>query len=160
MTAAVKVAGPCAVYVDVGAGLEMLGYTGQGADVQDQAFYLDVHGDENGGDAGPPVDVQYLGEIVRIRLELTKWDTVVGQKIRSRLAAGTEGTPGTAGTLMFSGSKTARVLLYSANAPMNFPRCFLRNPWEVNLGTKYSRLVLEFEAHKDGSGVLYNVAVT
>jgi len=139
--------------------LEDLGYTGQGADVQNQGFFLDVPGDENGGDAGPPIDIQYMGEIARIRLELTKWDSAIAAKIQTRLLAGTAGTPGTAGTLMFSGSKTVRVLLSTTSGPMNFPRCFLRNPWEINKGTKYSRLVLEFEAHKDGSGILYN-AVT
>ncbi len=160
MAVTVNVAGLCAVYVDTGTGLDLLGYTRQGADVRDQAFFVDVPGDQNGGDQGPPIDIQYMGEIAKVRLELTKWDAAIGKEIRSRLAGGTEGTPGGSGTLMFDGSKTARVLLYSPNGPMNFPRAFLRDPWEVNLGTKYSTLVLEFEAHKDATGVLYNAVVT
>lgn len=162
MTAAVQVTGPALVRVGTGTdnALESLGHTGQGADVQSQGFFLDVPGDENGGDAGPPIEVQYMGEIARVRLEMTKWDSAVAAKVQSRLADGTAGTPGTAGTLMFGDGKTIRVLLSTTNGPMNFPRCFLRNPWEINRGTKYSRLVLEFEAHKDGSGVLFNAVTT
>lgn len=162
MAAAVKVAGLSTIKVGTGVGgaLETLGYTRAGGEVRSQAFYIDVPGDENGGDQGPPIEIQYLGEIARIRLELTKWDTTVGQSIRSRLLGGTEGTPGSAGTLMFSESKTVRVLISNANAPMNFPRCFLRGEWEINLGTKYSTLVLEFEAHKDANGILYNATIS
>jgi hypothetical protein len=140
--------------------LEELGYTRQGADIRDQAFFLDVPGDENGGDQGPPIDIQYLGEIAIIRLELTKWDETVAAKVRSRLASGTEGQPGTAGTFMFQDSKTIRVLVEPTTGPMNFPRAFLRREWEINKGTRYSTLVLEFEAHKDASGDVYNSTTT
>jgi hypothetical protein len=162
MAAAVQVFGPALIKVGTGSvgALESLGYTRQAADIRSQGFFLDVPGDENGGDQGPPIDIQYLGEIARVRLELTKWDEVVAAKVRSRLAAGTEGTPGTAGTLMFGGSKSIRVLVHSTTGPMNFPRAFLRDPWEIAKGTRYSTLVLEFEAHKDGSGILYNALVT
>lgn len=162
MAIAVNVAGPALVKVGTGAegALESLGYTGRGADVQSQGFFVDVPGDQNGGEQGPPIDVQYLGEICRVRLELTKYDEAIALKIRSRLLAGTEGTPGTAGTLMFGETKTVRVLLNTTNNPMNFPRAFIRNAWEMNKGTIYSRLVLEFEAHKDAVGVLYNSTTT
>ena len=162
MAESVQVAGPCLVKVGTGSAgsLETLGYTRQGADVRDQAFFVDVPGDQNGGDQGPPIDIQYMGEIARIRLELTKWDDAIAAKIRTRLLAGTEGSPGTAGTLMFGDSKTVRVLLSTTMGPMNFPRAFLRDPWEVNKGTKYSTLVVEFEAHKDSTGVLYNAVTT
>lgn len=162
MAHSVQVAGPAEIKVGTGStgALESLGYTAQGADVRNQGFFLDVPGDQNGGDQGPPIDVQYLGEIARIRLELTKWDDAIAAKIRTRLLAGTEGTPGTAGTLMFGDSKTVRVLVNTTTGPMNFPRSFIRGEWEINKGTKFSRLVVEFEAHKDSTGVLYNAVVT
>ena len=158
----VNVAGASEIKVGTGSegALETLGYTRQGADVRVQGYWIDVPGDEHGGDQGPPIDVQYLGETARIRLELTKWDASIGKAVRSRLLGGTEGTPGEPGSLMFGDTKAIRVAIDNTNAPMNFPRCFLRGEWEVNLGTRYSTLVLEFEAHKDSSGVLYNTTVT
>lgn len=158
MAATPQVFGPAVI--KVGAALDTLGYTRQSAEIRSQAFFVDVPGDENGGDQGPPIDVQYLGEICRIRLELTKWDEAVADDVRSRLLGGTEGQPGTPGTFMFQGAKTIRVLVHSTTGPMNFPRCFLRNEWEINKGAHYSTLVLEFEAHKDGSGVLYDDTTT
>ena len=44
-----------------------LGYTRNGVDITFEGFFLDVMGDETGGDDGPPIDRQYLGEIARIR---------------------------------------------------------------------------------------------
>jgi len=160
MPAAVNVFGPAAISVDVGSGLTALGYTRQGAEIRDQAFWIDVPGDQYGGDQGPPIDVQYLGEIARIRLELTKWDETVATNLRARLAGDTEGQPGTPGTLMFGGSKCSRLLINPTTGPWNFPRAFLRDVWEMNKGTKYSTLVLEYEAHKDANGVLYNAVST
>ena len=59
----IQVAGLAPIKVDG----ELLGYTRNGADTTKEAYWLDVPGDENGGDDGPPIDVQYLGEIARVR---------------------------------------------------------------------------------------------
>lgn len=162
MAIAVLTAGVCIVKVDTGAAnaLEELGRTVNGADSTKQAFWLDVPGDDNGGDAGPPIEIQFMGEIVRIRLEMSKWDTAIRNKVTSRLYGGTAGTPGTAGTLMFADSKTYRLLLHSTTDPRNFLRTIPRGDIEQNRGTKWSRLVSEWEAHKNASGVLYNSTTT
>lgn len=162
MATQIHVAGPAEIKVGTGSvgALETLGYTRQGADVRDQGFWIDVPGDQHGGDQGPPIDIQYLGEIVRIRVELTKYDEAIAAKVRARLKGGTEGSPGTAGTLMFQDSKTIRVLISTTLLPLNFPRSFIRGEWEINKGTKFSMLVIEFEAHKDADGVLYNAVAT
>jgi hypothetical protein len=159
MALAVIVPGPALVRIDAGAGLEDLGYSDNGIVIDEEGFFLDVPGDQHGGDDGPPIDVQYLGEIARIRMELTKWDSTVAAKVEARLAGGTAGTPGTPGTLMFQDSKTIRLLIASTLLPRNYPRVFVRGAINCNRGTKYSRFVCEFEAHKNGSGVLRN-AVT
>lgn len=161
MTAAVIVDGAAVIKVGTGEeeALETLGYTRNGADVREEAFFLDVPGDENGGEHGPPIDVQIFGEIARIRLEMTKWDTTVAGEVRSRVKDGTAGVPQTAGTLMFGDNKAIRLLIHSTNRPQNFPRAFPRGAIEINKGTRYSMLVCEFEAHKDANGILYN-AVT
>lgn len=124
-----------------------------GAHVQDSRYYVNCSADENAGESGPPVEVLFAGETVTIRLEMTKWDPAVAAKLQA--------SPGAVGTLMFNASKTVRVLLNTTSGPMNFPRCFLRNPWEINKGTKYSRLVLEFEAHRSGpSGGIFDDGTT
>ena len=163
MAVAVQVAGACPVLIGTeGASIgsmNTLGYTRNSADVTKEAFWLDVAGDENGGDDGPPIEIQYLGEIARIRLELTKFDPTYADEVRARLAGGTAGTLGTVGTLMFSSTSCMRLLLNAPNDPRNFPRCFPRQAIEIGRGTKYSTFICEFEAHAL-SGVLYNAVTT
>jgi hypothetical protein len=132
------------------------------AEVRDQAFHHDVPGDEHGGPQGPPIDIQILGRIYHVRTELSKYDRTVANKVRARLksnGAALAGTMQTAdiGTLMIQDVKYMRVLLDNANDPMNFAVAFLREPIEVGLGTKFSSLIVEFEAHRNQTtGVIHN----
>lgn len=162
MSKIVNVAGPALIQVDTGAAnaLEDLGYTANGAEIEFRGFFGDVPGDENGGESGPPIDVQYFGEIAVVRLELTKYDAAILDKLVCRLYGGTAGTPGTAGTLMFNDSKTYRLLIKPTTLPFNFPRAIYRGSRVVNRGTKFSREVCEFECHKNASGVLYNTTTS
>jgi len=140
-----------------------LGYTRNGAEISFQGFFLDVPGDENGGDDGPPIDVQYMGETATIRMELTKYNATVAEQVQARLSDGAGGVPGQAGFLMFGDAKAWRLLIVPANSPINFPRAFPRNVIELNKGTRFSTLVVEFEAHKAGTGaaaVLWNADTT
>lgn len=141
--------------------LDTLGYTRNGAEVSFQGFFLDVPGDENGGDDGPPVDVQFMGETATIRLELTKYVPAIAEQLESRFSNGSGGTPGAAGTLMFGESPSVswRVLILTTNRVRNFLRAFPRNVIELNKGTRFSTLVVEFEAHKGAGGVLWNTSV-
>jgi len=155
------IAGAAHIKVGTGAGaaLESLGYTDNGAQVTAQAYIEPIPGDENGGDAGPPIELNYLGETYRVRLELTKWDAAVADKIACRTRGGTAGTPTAAGTLIFANSYDFRVLIHTTTTPFNFLRTVPSEPITINKGTRYSRLVLEFIAYKNASGVMYN-AVT
>jgi len=160
------VAGLCTVKVGTGEGnaLESAGYSRNGAEITKEAFMLDVPGDENGGDDGPPVDIQNLGEIIRVRLELTKYDRDVTIKIEPREKGGSAGVIATPGALMFAGEKFMRLLLSTPNNPVNFPWAIPREPIDVNLGTKFSTLLLEFVCYKDptsaNTGVIYNATTT
>ncbi len=146
--------------------LEDLGTTRNGVEQYNEPFMLDVPGDENGGDDGPPIEIQYLGELVRMRCELTKFDENVAAKIRKRINenALAAGVPPTPGSLLFANDFTFRVLivpegtygvLYAelkpTNRPVNLPKCVPREPIEENKGTKYSTLLLEFTAYKTGA---------
>lgn len=166
MAISVQNAGAVLVKIDDGAGggLQSLGYTRNGADTTKEAFFVDVPGDQNGGDEGPPIDIQYMGEIARVRLELTKWDSTVAALVSARVSAATDGQPATAGTFMFAQTKYCRLVLDGGGAftslDMNFPLAIPRMPIELNRGTKFGILVCEFECHKNASGVLHNTTVS
>lgn len=155
MAVIVQSLGACLVRIDAGSGLETLGYTDNGTELEHQPFYEDVPGDENGGDAGPPIDISYFGQISLIRGTLTKFDQAVIQKLEAFLSGATAGTPGTPGTLMFADSKTIRVLLQTTSEPRNFTRCVVRRLQSVR-GSRATRYVFEFAAYKNDSGVLWN----
>ena len=177
MAAVIQVPGPCLVKVSTGGSvsvptLETLGYTVNGADITHEVMMDDILGDQNGGDSGPPIDIQYYGQIARVRLEMSKWDSAVLHKLLPRVhpdgGAGGLVTVNTAtvGTLIAGSSSGFRLLLLptavAVNGPMVGPMNFLiaipRGPMEVNKGSKWARLVLDFECHA-ASGVLANVTV-
>jgi hypothetical protein len=161
MAKAPHVAGAAWVKVGFPTALEDLGYTRNGAETRQETYLQDVLGDENGGDDGPPIEIIYLGETARVRLEMTKYDMVVANLISARLSGGTPGVVPASGTMIFAGNKFQRVCLVCANEPVNFPRCVCREPVELNKGTKFSTLVLEFVAYMDPvTRVLWNTVVT
>lgn len=165
MAITIHVAGACLAKIDAnqGSGLESLGYTVNGAEIEERDYHSDVPGDQNGGEEGPPIDVQYFGAVHVVRLDLSSWDTAVVNKLLAKIATGTAGTLPTPGSLMGSGSLTYRLLLLTTNEPRNYPRAFLRNGVRKNHGTKFSRLSLEFECHGStagGGGTLYNATTS
>jgi len=162
MAAQVQVFGPCQVYLDN----VFFGYTRNGADFTDEGYFLDVPGDERGGDEGPPIDVQYLGFIARVRLEFTKWDAAVADLAAARVKAsglGLYDNRGASGRLMFSSGyhfnlklvPLATTVNTGAGASIVYPLAFPRQPIEINKGTKFSSLIMEFECHPDTSGQVY-----
>lgn len=174
-TAAIQVAGLATVQVGTwtDGALETLGYTRNGVNTTHEAFWLDVPGDANGGDEGPPIDIQFLGEIVRVRVELTKWDAAVFGRLCERFGGAealdgitpVAGTPVPAGSLVFANAGHMNLLISTANTEawnaIQFPAAIPRQPIEINRGTKFSTVVCEFECHKDPiaasatCGVLY-----
>jgi hypothetical protein len=162
MAEIINVAGACLVKVGTNAGaLETLGYTRDGAQITFEPYKVGVKTDDNGGENGPDTDVQYMGETARIRLEMTKWDEAIADKLRVRLLGGTVGTVGAPGTLLIAGSKFTRLCLITTTRPLNFPICMFLEPHEINKGTKYSTWVQEAIAYKNLSdGVLFNSTTT
>jgi len=156
----IHVPGAALIRVGTGSGgaLADLGYTQNGADLSFQGYMENVPCDDMGGDAGPPAEILYHGETALIRLELTKWDPVPVAVLNGRLRGlATPGTPAGPGVLMFTGTHDFRLLILTSEMPYNFPRTILRNPIQLpRRGSRASIVVVEFEAHKDASGVLYN----
>jgi hypothetical protein len=144
----------------------LLGYSRNGIDITHEAFFLDVPGDYYGGDDGPPIDIQHLGEISRVRMELTKWDMDTLALIRSRIRGVAAGIINTPGRLMFAGSECFGLLISTADAGyrIGWDLAIPRMPIEENRGTKFSTLIMEWECHGNqeldnaASNQLYSIA--
>lgn len=161
MAAAIVVAGLSTIKIAAPASgsLETLGYSENGVEFVENVMTLPVHGDENGGDAGPPIDVQYMGEWHQVRILLTKYDEAVIDKVRAGLAGGTAGTPGTAGTLYLAGTSAWRLLIHSVTDPRNYLHAIFDMPKELNKGTKHSKALIVARCFKNAAGVIYNETV-
>lgn len=167
MAEQVQVAGLVTIKVDTGSAhaLETLGFSVNGVDLEENIFTLDVQGDEHGGDAGPPIDVQYLGQVDIVRMELSKYDKAVLDKIRARLWNSGFTTPAAGqvlsadiGALFFAGSKFFRLVLDAANGGFDrdYVKVIFREPITVNRGVKHSIARLTATCYREpspGAGV-------
>jgi hypothetical protein len=165
MALAIQVPGAALIKTGTGAAsaLESLGYSINGVEISQELLSEDVPGDQNGGEGGPPLDIQAYGTIARIRMELSSWDFTVAGKIRSQLNTIANGTSPVPGSLIFGNSYHYRLLILptvSADA-MNFLQAVPRDPVAINLGTKFARLVIEWIAYPPvGGGALFNTTTT
>lgn len=157
MAEQINVFGAAHVIVDTGSSnaLENLGYSENGPQFSEDAKILEIFGDQNGGDAGIPIDIQLMGRQEFVILDLTKWDDAILNKIRARLrttaAMGAPGVQVAPGTLMSTGPFRLLIKsdLYDAATNANVVRNYgaalpILNPIELNRGTKYSRVRLAF----------------
>lgn len=165
MAEAVQVSGIASVWVNVGATLSsssytLLGYSQDGVRFRDEAFYTDVHGDEFGGQEGPPIEIQYLGKIQRVHLELTKYDDTVAAELGMRVRNATEDASHI-GDLIFASSGYIPLKVVCGRLPQAAAKPLViwknlltvfREPIEVNKGTKYSTLVLDATAYMPPTG--------
>tara|TARA_E500000331_G_scaffold334457_1_gene359655 strand:+ start:325 stop:825 length:501 start_codon:yes stop_codon:yes gene_type:complete len=164
MASDIQILGPATIKVNG----NILGYSADMVSVTLQAFHHDVPGDHHGGPQGPPIAVQYLGQIARIRLELSHWDIAEYRKVADRTnAAGNAGVRidnGKVGQLVYDASSVAdgnlgtyqvEILNASGNG-YQFEHCICREAVEFNAGSKYSTLNCEFEAHRSSYGTLYS----
>ena len=164
MAVQIQVAGKATVRVDTGdgSGLQALGVTINGVQITEEVFIGDVHGDLHGGDEGPVIDRQYFGEVHKIRCEFSRYDQDVAARVARRVAGTTtSGTVAEAniGDLYIQEGKTMRVVIDTANDTQerNYPLCIPDEPVELNKGTKFTTLVMNFEGHRNQtSGLLYD----
>jgi hypothetical protein len=157
MAISIQVSG--AVLVKVGptgcpdTNLATLGYTANGVRIQEEDFYEEVHTDERGGDAGPPAELIYHGKRVRVTLELVKWDGAVADQLAARVSV-TTAEPGEA-LVMLGGNKGFRVVLKCAVGSWDLPMAVVRGQFEMNKGSRASRLLLALECYPDANGYIY-----
>jgi len=157
MAAAVNATGVVAVYVDTGTSnaLELLGYNEDSVQIQENPKRHDVHGDQNGGMPGIPIEVQNLGEEHIISLNLSNFDWAIWTKVQSGIYGGTEGTVATIGAFLSTAS--FRLVLNSATKPRNYLSAFPITK-SLPMGTKATIMVVQFRA-LPVSGVLFNETV-
>lgn len=161
MAVQVNVSGALLVKTGTGSAsaLEDLGYSINGVEIQEDVFTGDVPGDQNGGDQGPPIDIQYFGEVHRISIDLSKYDPAVAAKIQSKYKGGTAGAIGTPGSLFIGATTYYRLLLTGTNFTRNYLGAIPRQPMAINAGTKFSVQRFVFECHAIG-GVLWNTTTS
>lgn len=161
MALAVITDGPALIRTGTGSAgaLEDLGYTRNQVEVEEETFYYNVPGDQNGGDDGPPIEIQFLGQIHRVRLDLSKYDAAVVEKLRSGVRGTTGGTIGTVGTLMAASSSGFRVLISPTSRPRNYLFGIPRIPIFEGKGTKWSPFSITFECHAV-SGTMFNTTTS
>lgn len=164
MASDIQVLGPATIKVNS----NILGYSADMVSITLQAFHHDVPGDHHGGPQGPPIAVQYLGQIARIRLELSHWDIVEYRKIADRVntagIAGVRVDDNKIGQLAYdaavSGDGTVGTyqveILNAGGNGYQFEHCICREAIEFNAGSKYSTMNVEFEAHRNTYGTLYS----
>ncbi|CAK9093030.1 Uncharacterized protein SCF082_LOCUS43762, partial [Durusdinium trenchii] len=145
------VGGVQTIKVDTGTSnaLETLGKTANGIQIREQVFRENVPGDANGGDAGPPIDIQYHGEIHIVTLEFTYWDDSIMAKVIPKLYGGTAGAVGTAGTLWAADSKTYRLLMDGSGFTRNYLRA-IPTDYGINEGGMWDWLAGWWKRLRDG----------
>ena len=152
------VAGPLQVWVDTGSSnaLEFLGWTTNGASIEQTAFQTPVFSDENGGEQGQPVDYQLFGNQHRVSLELSKFQSAVLAKLDARYNPAVDAGDIGVGMLLNCTSGKFRLLLWAPNFVRNYPNSYVLEPIEQSpIGSQYTRARCSFTCNKIG-GVLFN----
>jgi hypothetical protein len=168
-----QVSGPAEILINTGAAgaLASLGWTAEGVDITAEALRLDVPGDQNGGSDGVPIEIQDFGATFRVRMELTKWEKTVGDRLKALFNAVTGsggysttalGAVNTPGALMVSNAAYFRLLIKPTDTAeaVNFKCAILRDsPWEINLSSKYSRFVITATCYPL-NGIIWDRSIT
>ena len=136
-----------------------IGFTRDGVRIRVEPRWGDVFSDDWGGEGGAPADTQILGSIAIVTLELTKYDIGNVQGLTSFNKTPNAGLIDPPGTLTRQESKFGTLVLTGSKEVWTFTVAFPREAYEVNKGTKFSRLIMEFECHAV-SGVLWNVTTS
>ena len=184
MASSVKVNVPGAINVRISglsgiSGLVSLGYTNDGARISHREFAIEVKSDRYGGESGPKINKQVLGQEAEIRLTLNEYNAEYLNLLMARLpgnsaVAALPGVIVTPGTLGFENGGLIRVLLYGVLdlaavtggtaiaellTPRNYPFCEIADVVEFNAGTRFAQASLVLKANQGVVGsdvVLWN----
>ncbi len=120
-----------------------------------RTFYHDVPGDANGGHQGPPIETQFLGEIWSVSMSLSTWNPTAINLLQTMACMATQGvvTQAEIGALVMT-AKSIRLLLDTSDSGdvRNYWCALVREPIQIEVGTKYSEWVVGFECHRPPCG--------
>lgn len=158
------VGGPLEIWVDTGAanGMEFLGWTANGAQIEEIGFHSPIVSDQNGGDQGPPVDYQFFGLQHRVTLELTKFQSTVVAKVGARYNPNTSSASVGVGMLLGCVGAQFRLLLKSTtgNFIRNYLGAVVLDPVDYSpVGSQATRIRCAFTCNAV-DGVMYNSSTT
>jgi len=161
MSVAINVACTLTVKADTGSGLAILGYTTEGGRYSVRPFQTPIHSDENGGSAGPPIDIMQHGVIHTWSLELIKYDSAMLNVIETYKQGGTPGSATNACTLLFGDAKYFRLLLVGTNFTRNYVRAIPTSIDIGPIGAQATRAMVTFDCYAEPTaGVIHNTTTT
>lgn len=129
-----------------GGGLEQLGISVDGVEIEEVSFTEFVHTDATGPYV--PADIQEFGYLVMIRYELVAYDREVLWRVRRRSNEPDLGLMPSMGRLIGQYGHLKRLHIASPDegAPHNYPFTFLSGARRCRLGTKRKSWLLEHTA--------------
>lgn len=166
-----QVPGPVQVWVGTGAAgaMEFFGYTRGGVRITEQAFWDELKSDASGGERGPMVDAQFLGQVHNVDVEMAQYTESILSKLALRVNAASTLAPG---MLMTCSGAYFRLGLLATNFTRNYTRVLIMDPIDhgpIGFTSKYPRVNFtclqepSATAGTNGAPVLYspwNTAVT
>ncbi|GAB6165616.1 hypothetical protein JCM19992_16160 [Thermostilla marina] len=144
-----------------------LGIANGGVTIREQIFTEPVHNDMRGGNAGPPIDLNYLGEMHFVRGELNVYDQDVLDALRARINAATsgltkdEGRVFPPGFLLKKNTAHYKLQLLAENFVREYQVAVPVQPIEIpRVGPYAASWVVEFQCLADDFDRLYVVPTT
>lgn len=135
--------------------LVQLGHATDMIQYHKQPFYHDVPGDRNGGHQGPPIESQFLGEIIDISFSLSSFAAAGITLLEKRGLLTTVGTipQDVIGDFVMT-TTSMRLLLHTeaTGDTRNFWCAIPRQPYQVAVGTKFSEWIFGFQCHRPPCG--------
>ncbi len=137
-----------------------LGTSTDSIQITERGYYHDIPGDLNGGQQGPPIEIQKLGEVHTVNIRMSSWSKTYMQTVEKWYHT-TRGTieDDEVGQLMFASGVRARLLLNTRDLDdtRNYWNAIMREPKSFSIGSKYTEQSLTFECHRcrcgeDGDG--------
>jgi len=128
-----------------------LGVATDTLEITPRPFYNDIYSDQYGGQQGPPVDVQYLGETIDINFSLTTWNETAINLLKQRAINQVRGvvSQNEIGSFTLK-SHSIRFLINTQDTDdiRNFWCCLARQPVPIGMGTKWAEYRISLTAYR------------
>lgn len=128
---------------------EALGYSMNGVEIRFEVFKTHIPGDQFGGDLGPPIEKQIFARKAIVRVELSRFDKAVAQRVDKKVNQLATDEP-TVGQLLYTSGGHFKLGINNTNDPYTFYCATpIEEPHELNAGSRWQRRVYVFECLPD-----------